>query len=352
MGCAGRQRPPPRAHGGRAHVSPPPHRHVDVSVDGRRTGDQQPGTPVVRSARPVREAGWPFGWAGGGRGHRQRRVHRPRRVVRPLRRRLSSAPRRDDAVSGDRLVDGQRAAVRSVAAPRHDPAVLGVPDRRVGARRWPPRDGADRRRAGQLDRADPSQLRLHDHLRQRGGHRSRRLVGSSRRTGRAAMAPSAARQCARPCSRLDPAISRSGRWRGEPVRPPRDPRQRRIADLRARRQPAGRCVDRGPSAVVGAIRVRYQRHHVCGRDERPVLERGDHRSGHRRCAARRRRRGRTSAAITGNRHHRHVGGRRSGRRDRVDDAVPDRRGRVQLAPAALALADLRLRPGGDPVRDL
>ena len=38
----------------------------------------------------------------------------------------------------------------------------------------------------------------------------------------------------------------------------------RIAYVPARRQPAGRCVDRGPSAVVGAIRVRYQRHHVCG----------------------------------------------------------------------------------------
>ena len=117
----------PAAGRGRRHGEPPAARHVDVGVADRRparsTTPARCGSTCWRRSCRVGRAERRVGRRGDGRQHRR---HRAARRGRRNGRRASGPWSCHRAVGRSGLVDGQRAAVRRLAAARHDPAVLGV----------------------------------------------------------------------------------------------------------------------------------------------------------------------------------------------------------------------------------
>ena len=135
--------------------------------------DQQPGTALVRRAGAVREGRRAVG---GVRRRRDGRQHRRRRaggVGGAAGRWRAGDGAGDGAVGRPGVVDGQRAALRRLAAARHAAAVLGPADPAVGARGRAAVDAPVGPRHRQPARADPPGVRLRGRDHRGGGDRRR-----------------------------------------------------------------------------------------------------------------------------------------------------------------------------------
>ncbi len=211
----------------RPHRAPPVAGHVDLGVAVPRRRRQQPRPAPVRPPRPPgedRRRHRPRHRGGG----RQRPVHRRHRRTGGPRRWRPRRGARHDPGRGAGLDDGQRAALRPVAAPQPAVPVPVHAVRRVGHVRRRPRRAPMARRRRQPRPADPPDLRLSgaDAVARRGRVGRPAPAPGSRRTSRRRALAAHQRRGRPPV--LGPAGDRAAheRGQGQPVPPRRRVRRR------------------------------------------------------------------------------------------------------------------------------
>ncbi len=349
----GRRQRPDRAPGPRRlHRPLAAARDLVVGVGRRRPGPQPPRSVAVRPVRRARASPrWPrrHRCRGGGAEHRRPVGERRRRAARGWRRRR---PRHGARRGRPGVDDGQRGAVRRVAAEHPRPAVLRLPRARLGGLRRARGSVAVGRRRRLVVRTSAPQLPV----RRPGAPRRRRprpVAGLPRRAVAAPRAITAAGAGGRPAG-LGPAPPRATlrRWSGQHLAAGRGQRRRRPQRVLPGRAHGRRRVGHPAGVVPPGLRHGHPAHAMDADRGRPRARPGAAGRGRGGCRPPRRGRRRRGHRLVDPPPRRPDHGTRGGRvpRHRGRRAVlggdhPDRHHRAVAPQVALVVARGGLRRG-------